>query len=854
MEGRGSRKEEMESPASSRSFSSFSSSSLSRTILKLPKNISKSLKVTFEQIAHKKESKVRRKASVNLFQALTAMKKGLQVWKLPHRHKLVGKAHMCFLRLSSDEKFLYWYSHKNKSEVTVYVDQIVEVVADLPSDLSSWKGYSESLAFTVYFQVGISPGRRDSPTASSRDPGSGGVGNVTFVCKNEMEHRIFTSVLRILHEVANHSGASLLSSAREQKTPSATAGGGGHHRAKSLLPPDVMTSEIGSILKGLGARAGESKSAIESSLTPAGLKFSASDLTRKLTFDEAEMLESSSVLDDAAPSVSDVSNLDSRAVEVSESTASFQDGGRVIADLWVWGRDMDKVGNCVSDQMFPALLHGQKTLDAFQIACGEHHVVIIDEFGSVYTWGFSGAGQLGHGAPVESYGPMQVKAFEGSVVTQVSCGTTTTAAITEKGEAFFWGQPMYSLSKPTWYPKLLDTGKHRVKQISCGAYHFAMCTLDGKVLTCGGGKFGALGHGSLDNCLKPKVVEALEIYSVEQVSCGVWHTCVVLRRKGERKQGSKKYFGEVYGWGDNSVGQLGYKEPRMITLPLWIRGLKDIDVRAVECGRHHTLAVTEGGLLYSWGSNRSGQLGRKLGADESGHEPGLVDLKGHVVTEISAGMDHNLVIALKGNQSLLYSWGCGDHGCLGLGDSRSVSLPTQVQRLARKTVVSVACGANTSCAMVEHHFQKEMERADKCKQCGRKLSSGIRNQKKSCARCRVVFCKQCVKQYGLLKPLLPYNALPNVSPVRQPKCPNVCLECRDILMEAQLTTKYHSQDMQQRRLKQARAPLAPKYVSVAPERTIADLEKELRAAHEEILVLKGRLRQQGRPEESNSRE
>ena len=124
---------------------------------------------------------------------------------------------------------------------------------------------------------------------------------------------------------------------------------------------------------------------------------------------------------------------------------------------------MDKVGNRVSDQVYPALLHGQKTLDAYQIACGEHHVVIIDEFGSCYTWGFSKEGQLGHGAPVESFGPMQVKAFEGNVVTQVSCGTTTTIAVTEKGEVFLWGQSMYSFSRPgSQHARCIDRGQAMV--------------------------------------------------------------------------------------------------------------------------------------------------------------------------------------------------------------------------------------------------------------------------------------------------------------------------------------------------------------------------------------------------------
>ena len=477
------------------------SSSLRRTILRLPVNISKSLK---RRIGHKETAKVRRKASVNLFQALTAMKKGLQVWKLPHKHILLGKAHMTILRLDSrEEKFLYWYSHKNRSEVVVHLDQILYVRDGLPDDMRSWTNYSESLAFTVYFQTQSAP---HSPTSTSRsDPGA--LANVTFVCKNDMEHKIWTSVLEILLKVNDlHNTLSGTLAAKEKD------------RAVSFfLPTHMMTTEIGAIVRTMEKVNMDEINQSAAALTPTGLKLTMRGDNPAIL---GEAAAPSNPTDEDA-SVSKVSTADSNALRYTDSTASFQLGDRTIADSWVWGRDMDKVRSLVADQVYPTLMHGQKTLDAYQIDCGERHVVIIDEFGSVYTWGFSGP-ELGHGAPVEGYGPIQVKAFEGQIVTQVSCGTTTTIAITEKGEAFLWGQPMYAFAEPIWYPKLLDTGRHRIKQVSCGAYHYAFCTLGGKVLTCGGGKFGALGHGSLTNCLKPKLVEALEIYFAEQVSCGIW--------------------------------------------------------------------------------------------------------------------------------------------------------------------------------------------------------------------------------------------------------------------------------------------------------------------------------------------
>merc|ERR1711977_656147 len=234
----------------------------------------------------------------------------------------------------------------------------------------------------------------------------------------------------------------------------------------------------------------------------------------------------------------------------------------------------------------------------------------------------------------------------------------------------------------------------------------------------------------------------------------------------------------------------------MTAWPLYVEGLGQANVASVVCGRHHTLALTREGQLYSWGSNKSGQLGRKLegNGEKRNHEPGVVvELKEHVVTEIAAGMDHNLVIATskklghggKNPKSSLFSWGCGDFGCLGHGDCSSVSLPRQIQSLSGKKAVNIACGANTSCAIIEHHFMKEMERTDVCQHC---LAKVKRKKKKSCSRCGVVFCKTCIKQYPVLKPLLPL--MTSEQNVQSNKCPAVCMECSDIILEAQLEAKF----------------------------------------------------------------
>ena len=62
--------------------------------------------------------------------------------------------------------------------------------------------------------------------------------------------------------------------------------------------------------------------------------------------------------------------------------------------------------------------------------------------------------------------------------------------------------------------------------------------------------------------------------------------------------------GQVWGWGDNSYGQLGKKNKKNRkelpkTIDYFIK--KDINVVKVSCGFHHNLALDDCGRVYAWG-------------------------------------------------------------------------------------------------------------------------------------------------------------------------------------------------------------------------------------------------------------
>jgi alpha-tubulin suppressor-like RCC1 family protein len=122
--------------------------------------------------------------------------------------------------------------------------------------------------------------------------------------------------------------------------------------------------------------------------------------------------------------------------------------------------------------------------------------------------------------------------------------------------------------------------------------------------------------------------------------------------------------GLVLAWGDNRTSQLGTGEQGVErATPGPVAGTTD-SLSALAAGRYHSLALTEGGEVISWGGNFPyGQLGRDSRADRLDPGP-VVGLTG--VTAIAAFGNNNL--AVTGGE--VFRWGSD-----GQAESR---LPVQV--------------------------------------------------------------------------------------------------------------------------------------------------------------------------------
>ena len=61
--------------------------------------------------------------------------------------------------------------------------------------------------------------------------------------------------------------------------------------------------------------------------------------------------------------------------------------------------------------------------------------------------------------------------------------------------------------------------------------------------------------------------------------------------------------GEVYSWGWNNWGQIGIgSDENVVSVPQQLNGFNGEKVKAISCGSYHSLALTESGHVFSWGS------------------------------------------------------------------------------------------------------------------------------------------------------------------------------------------------------------------------------------------------------------
>ena len=284
-----------------------------------------------------------------------------------------------------------------------------------------------------------------------------------------------------------------------------------------------------------------------------------------------------------------------------------------------------------------------------------------------------------------------------------ACGAFHVAAVTEDGELFTWGRGMDAqlatggLANELLPRRIGLLGGFRVVAAAAGHSHTAAVTEDGALWTWGDSEHGQLGHGEVlaptQLCLAPARVETLKLAgaSVRAIACGRHH-CIVVAT-----------YGLVWTWGQGQHGTLGLGDKADRRTPVCLGNTRlPAKIVSVAAGATFSIALSDTGSIWTWGTSQRGCLG--LESTAASLIPAEVPPSSFdgPVTNVSAGLAHSLAVTAL---MTMWAWGDGTYGRLGLGDNFDRWRPSQVgagTEFAAVEIKQVVCGFAHSLALTLH--------------------------------------------------------------------------------------------------------------------------------------------------------
>lgn len=180
--------------------------------------------------------------------------------------------------------------------------------------------------------------------------------------------------------------------------------------------------------------------------------------------------------------------------------------------------------------------------------------------------------------------------------------------------------------------------------------------------------------------------------SAQHVCAGETHFAVVTVEK------------ELYTWasvqgGAKMVGQLGHGDQSSYRQPRKVERLQGKAIRQVACGADFTACVTDEDQMYMFGSDYYGCIGVESILGPEVLEPVLLEFfEERPVRQVSCGDNHVAVLCQSGD---IYSWGCGEHGRLGLDCEDDFNSPMQVEMPKGASISTVSCGSDGTFFLTE---------------------------------------------------------------------------------------------------------------------------------------------------------
>ncbi|XP_020593046.1 uncharacterized protein LOC110033418 [Phalaenopsis equestris] len=660
-------------------------------------------------------------------QAIVALKKGAHLLKCGRR----GKPKFCPFRLSTDEKSLIWYSGEKEKCLKLNTVSKINAGQKTGNFHRQFQPDKERQSFSLVYQNGER--------------------SLDLICKDKEQADCWVLGLTSLLSISNHPRP--LSFLRTARSAHSCMNSPVTHLSTKYTLKFLHDSTR---LPQICSEYGSPPRKLAENVCPDGF-VDASDLLnsfRQRTLSDVQQ----QIMDEKLPFLSHKTYKIKEQIMNSSSKTSPPDTGDSLKDVFMWGEGVGiffgeksnafETDGIKTDFLLPRLLESTQILDLQSFSCGEKHAGFVTKQGEVFCWGEGNGGKLGHKINLDITYPKLVESLCNVSVQTIACGSNQTYAITRSGELYTWGNgyAMEESNRIHWIPCKMSGNLIGIKvlKVACGEWHTAIVSGFGQLFTYGEGIFGALGHGNQQSYSQPKEVGSLKGLRVKSVACGPWHTAAIVEVPFSRFK-SSTWSGKLFTWGDSDKGRLGHGDKERKLIPTCIASLVDCDFVQVSCGRTLTVALTVNGLVITMGSatNR---------ADDTSIRTVGGCLKNEFVKDLSSGSFHVAVLTSKGN---VFTWGKGDNGRLGLGDTKDRDSPALVEALQGRNVQNIVCGLNFTAAVCLH---KSVSSKDQILCTGCRMSFGFTRKKHNCYLCGYVFCHSCSSKKALGACLTPKKA------------------------------------------------------------------------------------------------
>ena len=354
----------------------------------------------------------------------------------------------------------------------------------------------------------------------------------------------------------------------------------------------------------------------------------------------------------------------------------------------------------------PRIIYSLLNKKIKKIFSGQDYNFVIDGNNQIYSWGLNLDGQCGIQDIEIIKSPTEIKIPDletDEIIIDITCGYKSTYFLSNKNKLYLCGYNL--LTKKAYFtPKRIEFSfeKEKITKVEAGEKFCLILTGLGNVYSFGRGEYGQLGQGrnNVNNNNEPKQVQ--NIRNIDFISCGYNHSfaigknniifCWGLNQRGQLGLNDNILYipqkmilnheidnifcgkdytifhtnkNEILVCGKNEEGELGigkevyldFEKNNGCIFPIKVDQFYNLEIIKVVCGEDNCIAMVKDSTtkminIWSWGSNKKGQLG--FGNDIENNRPKpiptLLEYINHFPKDITCGKNHCLVLLERNDE------------------------------------------------------------------------------------------------------------------------------------------------------------------------------------------------------------